>query len=328
MLVLSRADLRRLVTMREAVELMKVAFVELAEGRANSPLRGALHVDDQSAFLSMPASVPSAGALGIKIVSFFGGNAARSLPTIHALVYMVDAVTGEPLAIMEGGYVTALRTGAVSGAATDLLARGDAATLAVIGCGVQGVTQAAAVCAVRPITRIIGVDPRPEAREAFVAAFRSDWPDYRAVVETSGNADEAVGQADVVCTATTARAPVFEDASIRPGTHINAVGAFTPEMQEIPPATVARSRIVVDDLKSCLAEAGDLIQPLRDGLIDRSRLSIDLGTLAGGHATGRTGEQDVTFFKSVGNAVQDVIVGQRVVQRAKETCVGVNIDLF
>jgi ornithine cyclodeaminase len=328
-LALSRSDLKRLVPMSEAIELMKLAFTELSAGRATAPLRTVIDVDrEPSAMLIMPAFVPAASSLGFKVVSFFGGNPKHNLPTIHALVCLVDHETGVPLAIMEGGYVTALRTGAVSGAATDLLARKDAKTLAVIGAGVQGVTQAAAVCAVRPIERVIVVDSRPEAFPRYVDTIRKDWPDVADRIETTTDAGAAVRAADVICTATTAKSPVFDDADLRPGTHINAVGAFTPEMQEVPPATVVRATIVVDAVDAALAEAGDLIIPLRQGLIDQDRFARELGAVAAGTAPGRTSDDEITFFKSVGNAVQDVVVARRAVDRANELGAGAQLDLI
>lgn len=328
MLALSRSELRRLVTMREAVELMKTAFAELSEGRAEAPLRSGVDVGSAGAvMLTMPGFVPAASALGVKIVSFFPENQALQLPVIHAVVALVDHVTGAPLAIMDGGYITALRTGAVSGAATDLLARPDAKTLVVIGAGVQGVTQAAAVCAVRPIERIIAVDPRQEALERYVEALRREWPEIGSKVETTTDANAAVAQADVICTATTSRTPVFDDLRLRPGVHINAVGAFTPEMQEIPVETVVRATVVVDHVETALAEAGDLIKPLNAGVVDRSHLERELGQVAAGTAPGRRSREEITFFKSVGNAVQDVVVARRAVDRANEQGVGTMLDL-
>ena len=314
--------------MAEAIELMKVAFAELSAGRAVSPLRTVIEVNaDPSSMLVMPAYVPAASALGLKVVSFFGGNPTRGLPTIHALVCLIDHETGTPLGVMEGGYLTALRTGAVSGAATDLLARPDARVAVVIGAGVQGVTQAAAVCAVRPIERVIAVDVRPESLERFEEAVRRDWPEIAGRVETTTDAGVAVRVADVVCTATTSRAPVFEDADVRPGTHINAVGAFTPEMQEIPASTVKRATVVVDAVEAALAEAGDLIIPLRDGTIDRGHIARELGMVAAGSVPARTSADEITLFKSVGNAVQDVVVARRAVDRARELGIGVEVDL-
>jgi ornithine cyclodeaminase/alanine dehydrogenase-like protein (mu-crystallin family) len=328
MLALSRSDLRQAVPMVDAVELMKVAFRELSAGRALAPVRAVVPIGDPSSLmLSMPGYVQSEGAAGIKIVSFFGGNAGTDLPVIHALVYMIDSETGVPLGIMEGGYVTALRTGAVSGAATDLLARPESNTLVVIGTGVQGVTQAVAVCTVRPITRIIGVDVRPEAGPRFAENLRRDWPEITAEIETTTDADAAVAEADVICCATTSREPVFADSAVRPGTHINAVGAFTPEMQEVPPATIARAVVVVDNIEACAEEAGDLIKATSQGIVEREHWSRELGQLVAGDATGRTGPEDVTFFKSVGNSVQDVVVGRRALDRAAELGLGTKLDL-
>jgi len=327
-LALSRSDLKRLVPMPEAIEPMKVAFAELSAGRAASPLRTVIDVNhDPSAMLIMPAYVPAASSLGFKVVSFFGSNPGRQLPTIHALVCLIDHENGVPLAIMEGGYVTALRTGAVSGAATDLLARADAKTLVVIGAGVQGVTQAAAVCAVRPIERIIVVDSREEAFPRYRESIGRDWPDLLDRVETTTDVGAAVRAADVVCTATTSKKPVFHDADLRPGTHVNGVGAFTPEMQEVPPETVVRATVVVDAVEAALAEAGDLIIPLRQGLIRKSDISRELGAVATGSAQGRTTAEEITFFKSVGNAVQDVVVARRAVDRAREFGIGTGIEL-
>lgn len=329
MLALSRSDLKQLVPMRQAVELMKTAFLELSEGRAIAPVRAVVEVDDApSAMLMMPGFVPAARALGFKVVDFFPGNPQRGLPTINAIVCLMDEVTGVPLGIMEGGYVTALRTGAVSGAATDLMARPDSRVVAVIGAGVQGVTQAAAVCSVRPIERIIAVDSRPEQLERYRAAMAADWPELAPLVETTTDPAVALAEADIVCTATTARAPVFADADLRPGTHINAVGAFTPEMQEVPPETVVRARIVVDNVDAVLTEAGDLLKPMNDGLIDQAAFSTELGHVVAGAAPGRVDDTEITFFKSVGNAVQDVVVARYAVDAATSSGVGISLDLL
>lgn len=315
--------------MPDAIELMKTAFAELSAGRAQAPLRTGVEVNDApSVLLTMPGFVPAAASLGVKIVSVFPDNASRGLPMIHALVFLVDHETGAPLGVMEGGYVTALRTGAVSGAAADLLARKDARTLVVIGAGVQGVTQAAAVCAVRPIERIIAVDARQEALDRYVETLRRDWPEIAAEIATSTDANSAIPEADVICTATTSRAAVFDDYHLQPGTHINAVGAFTPEMQEIPVQTVLRSTVVVDHLETALAEAGDLIKPVNAGLIDRSHISRELGQIAAGTAPGRISDDEITFFKSVGNAVQDVVVARRAIDRANELGVGTSLNLL
>jgi len=329
MLALSRSDLKALVPMGDAVELMKVAFREHSAGRAQAPVRSSVTVNnDPSAMLMMPGFVPASGALGFKTVNFFAGNPARGLPTIHAIVCLIDPVTGLPLAIMEGGFVTALRTGAVSGAASDLMARPESATLVVIGTGVQGVTQAAAICAVRPIDTIIGVDVSEEQLERFRANIGRDWPEIGATIETTIDTASAVRRADIICTATTARSAVFEDADLKPGTHINAVGAFTPEMQEVPVETCRQARIVVDNFDAIMEEAGDLLKALAAGVISEDDLRLELGHVVEEPGKGRTSQDEITFFKSVGNAVQDVVVARFAVDRAAELGIGQEISLL
>lgn len=327
MLVLTRDEIRRLVPMSKAVELMKLAFAELSAGQAVSPLRSVIPVREGSDTLLMPAYVPAASALGFKVVSVFPSNLAIGKPTINALVCLLDDRTGEALALMDGTYLTALRTGAVSGAATDLLARRDATRLVVFGAGAQGVTQAAATCAVRPIEHITVVDPSEAAHERYRQAIARDWPDLADRIELRTEAGDAVKQADVICTATTARSPVFNDTDVQPGTHINGIGAFTPEMQELPPQTVARAVVVVDQVDAALAEAGDLIKPLEAGRIDRVHVRRELGRLVSGEERGRENDEQITLFKSVGNAVQDVTVAQWAASAAREAGVGTTIDL-
>lgn len=328
MLALTRNQVRALVSMTDAIELMKQAFGELSAGRTVSPLRTVIPLPDREAdALFMPAFVPAMDALGLKSVNVFRNNPANGLPAIHALVMLVDTETGQPAAIMDGSYLTALRTGAVSGAAADLLARDDSHTVVVIGAGAQGVTQIAAICAVRPIERVIAVDISEPALERLREGIRQDWPDLLDRLEFSTDAATAVRQADIVCTATTARKPVFADSDLRPGTHVSGVGAYTPHMQEVPAETVVRATVVVDALDAALEEGGDLIIPLNQGLVTRDHFSRELGMLVNGDATGRTTREEITFFKSVGNAVQDVVVAKRAVERAREASVGIDIDL-
>lgn len=329
MLALGRDDLRLLIPMRQAVELMKDAFRELSAGRAQAPLRSVLEVNDNpSALLMMPGYVPANAALGFKMVSFFSGNPKRGLPTIHALVCLIDHETGEPLGIMEGGFVTALRTGAVSGAATDLLARAESKTVTVIGAGVQGVTQAVAVCSVRPIERVIAVDINDETLARFRETVEKDWPEIAGMVETTSEVSRAVQAADVICTATTSKKAVLNDADLKPGAHINAIGAFTPDMQEIPIETVGRAHIVVDSHDAAMAEAGDLLKAIEAGVIEEDDLRRELGMLVTDASLGRSDDEQITFFKSVGNAVQDVVVARYAVDQARQRGIGQQVNLL
>lgn len=326
MRVLSRSDVKALVSMPVAIDLMKVAFADLARGKAQSPLRTPLHVNG-GVSLVMPAYVPAAQALGLKVVSVFRENQARGLPTITSLVTLLDPETGRPMAIMDGGYLTALRTGAVSGAATDLLARPESNVLTVIGTGAQAVTQMAAVCSVRPIERVWVVARSSESGERFLAAVAADWPELAGLVTITHDVSRAVSEADIICTATSSATPVFEDAEVTAGTHINGVGSFTPQMQEVPAETVARSTVVVDQLEPALEEAGDLIVPLEAGLITIEHLRRELGHLVIGDVAGRTSSDDVTFFKSVGNAVQDLVTARAAYDAALKQDVGQDVAL-
>lgn len=326
MLVLTRNDVRQLVPMTDAIELMKLAFRELSAGRAESPLRSVVPVAEGAVTLLMPAYVPAANALGFKVVSVFEGNRDKDLPTISAMVCLLDESTGAPMAIISGAYLTAIRTGAVSGAATDLLARDDARNLVVIGAGAQGVTQAAAVAAVRPIEKITVVDLSEDSLERYRGQIAEDWPELLDRLETSSDAS-VVAQADVICTATTSRKPVFSDRDVKPGTHINAIGAFTPEMQELPEETVARATIVVDQVEAVLEEAGDFIIPINKGTLERRRIERELGQIVAEEAPGRTTVDEITLFKSVGNAVQDVTVARWAVERAIDTGAGQQVSI-
>lgn len=321
MLILSAHDVRATVPMAEAIRLMGVAFAELSAGRAAAPLRTPLHDESRgSDTLFMPAAVPALGGLGLKVVSIYPTNAARGLPTILALVALLDADTGQPLAILNGTFLTALRTGAVSGKATELLARPEVKTLLCIGAGAQAFTQIWAVCTARPAIERVLIHSRSAASaQRLVERLRDELPEIGARAAVADDRRAAVRAADVICTATSARTPVFDDADLRPGTHINAVGAYTPAMQEAPAATVARAYVVVDAIEAALAEGGDLVVPLREGLIEAAHVSTELGQVVSGDRPGRTGDDQITFFKSVGNAVQDIAVARYAVEQAEAT---------
>lgn len=323
--LLSREDVRRALPMREAVEVMKRAFAQLSTGQAEVPLRVPVSVPRHNGLtLFMPAYLAADDQMAVKIVSVFNDNPARGLPLIYALVVVVDATTGQPAAVMDGTYLTALRTGAASGAATDLLARPDAAVAAVFGAGVQGRTQLEAVCAVRPIREAWVYDVDRTRAEAYAAemAARLSLPVY-----VAGTPAEAVRRADVLCTATTSSVPVFDDADVRPGTHINAVGAYTPQMREVPTETVLRAKVVIDHRTASLAEAGDLLIPIREGRMTEAHIWAELGEIVAGRKAGRTSPEEVTLFKSVGVAVQDVAAAAAVLEAARRENLGMEVEL-
>jgi ornithine cyclodeaminase len=292
------------------------------------PLRTPVPVDRRSGVtLFMPAYLPASDALAAKIVSVFPRNVERGLPTIHAVVIVVDAETGQPVALMDGAYLTALRTGAASGVATDLLARPDARAAAILGAGAQARTQLEAVCTVRPIETAWVFDAVPGAAAAYVAEMKTRGRPIPADLRAAGSPAQAVRDADVICTATTSTTPVFDDADLKAGVHINGIGSYTPQMQEVPAGTVARARVVVDSRSASLAEAGDLLIPLNDGTISMSHIHGEIGEVAAGRIAGRQSDGEVTFFKSVGVAVQDVAVAGLVLRRAAELGLGVEVEL-
>lgn len=326
MRILSADDVRRAVTMPAAIDAVAGAFVQLSTGHATVPLRAHLQQSaHESHTFVMPAVLEQSGGLGLKVVSVFPHNGERhGLPSIHALVVVLDAATGRPAAALDGTYLTALRTGAVSGVATRALARPDARVLAIIGAGAQAPHQVEAVCAARSIERVLIVN-RGRARAERLAALLRE----RAVaprIEIAASAAEALAQADVVCCATSSPTPVFADDDLRPGTHINGVGSFTPRMVEVPPETVGRAYVVVDQQLAAWAEAGDLQHARSLGLIDEAR-TVELGAVVAGLAPGRAAADQITFFKSVGNAVQDIAVAQVALREAERLGLGVEVPL-
>jgi alanine dehydrogenase len=323
--ILSREDVRQALPMYQAIETVKGAFAQLSTGQADVPLRLALNVPRHNGVtLLMPAYLHTDEQMAVKIVSVFHENPAQGLPLIHALVVVVDATTGRPAAIMDGIYLTALRTGAASGAATDLLARQDTHIAAIFGAGAQGRTQLEAVCAVRPIQEAWIYDKEPERAAAYADEMSQRLSLPVRVAETPA---EAVHRADVICTATTSSSAVFEDVDVQPGTHINAVGAYTPEMQEIPVETVLRAKVVIDHREASLAEAGDLLIPLKQGLITEDHIYAELGEIAAGLKPGRASPEEITLFKSVGVAVQDVAAAGAVLEAARRLNLGSEVAL-
>ncbi len=313
--------------MRETVEILTRAFADLSTGRANVPPRLAVPQDKHDGVtLFMPAYLLDTEALAIKIVSVHNRNPERNLPLIHALVVLLDPTTGEPLAAVEGGYLTALRTGAASGVATDLFARQDAEVAAIFGAGVQARTQLLAVAAVRDIRRCWIYARHPEHVQSFIAEMQPQLPDVELLAARSPA--QAVREAHVICTATTSSTPVFDGADVQAGTHINAVGSFKTSVREVDHTTLRRAaKIVIDEHAGAMAEAGDLLMAMAEGVIDESDIYGEIGEIAAGLKPGREGEDEITFFKSVGNAVQDAAVAQAIYQQAVRENLGVDFDL-
>lgn len=327
MRILNAAEIRQALLMKTVVEAMKEAYGQLSAGQASVPLRSRLQVgENRGVALIMPALLHQSGDMSVKIVSVFPKNSERGLPSIHAIVAVIDPETGQPVALLEGGTLTAIRTGAGSGAATDLLSRPESSSLAIFGSGVQARTQVEAVCSVREIEQIwiFGIDPlsvedfHEELTQKYSMSMR---------ISVANSPAEAIHEADIICTATTSSTPVFPGAELRPGTHINAVGSFTPEMQEIDAETMKKAMVVVDSRQAALEETGDLIIPIGSGELSEADIHAEIGEIVLGNQRGRSAADQITLFKSVGVAVQDAAAASLAVKRAEEMKLGQLIDL-
>jgi len=304
------ASIRAAVPIGELLDAVEAAFRDVAHGRDRSPLRSHAALDAGDLLLMPGVRSGGAGAT-VKLVTVMPDNASRGLPTIHALVVWIDAASGAPLALMDGATVTAMRTGAASGVATRLLARPDAATLAIIGAGGQAEWQLRAVLAARPVTRVLVHARSEEARVSFAEAMAASTG---VEVEAVATAEAAVRRADIVCCATTSSEPVFDADWLQPGTHVNGIGAFRLSMVELPPELFRRASIVaVDSRVATMAEAGDVVAAIERGLLAEAEL-VELGTVERGWAVDRDPDA-ITAFKSVGLAIQDVAAAELIAGR-------------
>jgi ornithine cyclodeaminase len=321
---LSAAEVERLLSVAAAVPLMGHAFESISAGSGRYPLR--VHVplrDGIGDGLVMPA-YDGQDAFGLKLVTVIPRNPAAGLPAVRALYLLVRAVDGEPLMLCDGATLTAIRTGAASGLATDVLARPDSRRGAVIGVGAQARTQLLAILAVRPLQSVAVYARHVEAVERFCAGME---PLVEARLEPAASAEQAVEDADVIVTATTSAHPVFDGRALKPGTHVNAVGAYRAEMRELDSYTIAHASLFVDSREAALAEAGDLIIPMQEGVLSRDQISGELGEVLLKRRPGRTSSREITVFKSVGLAVQDIVAASELYRRAVDQQVGVEVEL-
>ena len=327
MLVLTREEVASLLSMTETIEAVEEGFARLSAGEVVMPQRAATTIGPHAGLhLSMPAYVSGdPGTLTVKIVTVYGDNPAEyGLPTIQGVLLLHDARTGTLLAMMDAEHVTAMRTGAASGVATNYLARADARALVLFGAGAQAAAQMEAVCAVRTIERAYVVTRSGEKDAAF-AAKMSELLGIE--VSPARDVQAAVTAADVICTATSSAVPVFDGEWLRPGTHINAVGAYTKTMRELDARAVQRCRVYVDRHAAAQAEAGDIVLAIGDGALAYEHVVGELGEVIRGTAPGRTNDDEITLFKSVGLAMQDAVTAARVYARAVEAGIGQAVQL-
>lgn len=314
---LNAHEIEALLTMEDAIAAVEEGFRQLALGNVLLPQRLRVSLALYGGWgAAMPAYVGGTiDGLGLKLVTLYANNPDRhGLAAIQATLLLLDPRTGQLLAVMDAAELTALRTGAASGVATRYLARADATTAAIFGAGVQGRAQLAAICAVRPIRQAWVLDRRPEAAAAFAVEMSSR---LGLKVEPAQDVQAAVAAADVIVTATTSHEPLFDGRWLRPGVHINGVGSHSPAARELDTVTIQRAKVVADQTSACLAETGDLILPIREGALTETHVHAQLGEIIAGLRPGRTADDEITLFKSVGLAIQDVAAAVAVYRKAQ-----------
>jgi alanine dehydrogenase len=318
--LLSEQDVRIVLSMRDLIGAMEAALIRFSSREVAQPLRTVIEVGLQKAFVGvMPAFIHEPAALGTKVVSVFPSNTAAGLPTHLATIVLLDSMTGELLSIMDGRFITEARTAAVSAVSVQLLAQREASTLAIIGSGVQARSHLEAIGIVRDLAAVRVWSPNQDHRTTFAREMQAR---STAPIKAAASAQEAVDGADLVVLATASREPVVSNEWITPGAHICAVGACRPDQREMDTALVSRGRLFVDSRTGALAEAGDIVIPMTAGAFNETHLAGELGEVAAGTVRGRTSLDEVTIFKSLGMAVEDIAAAHLAYIKAAERGLG------
>jgi ornithine cyclodeaminase len=311
--------------MGECIDLMERTLVALARGEAILPLRSILWLDGKRGALGlMPGYLARENALGVKSVSFFHGNEGTDLDTHQGAVLLYDGANGSLRAVVDATSITAIRTAAVSGAATRALARPDAGDLALVGSGVQARTHLAAMMAVRTLRRVRVASKELERARRFA---KRESERYGISIEAAASVREAVTGADLVCTATSAREPILAGEWLSPGAHVNAVGSSVPFARELDTDAMKRSRLFVDRRESVLNEAGDFLIPKKEGAFGDEHIVAEIGDVFAGKAAGRRSADEITLFKSLGLAIEDVASADHIARKAEKDPDVLRVDL-
>jgi len=323
-LILNRNEVASVLTMKDCMTAVENAFRELSEGTAVLPLRTAITPPDGLS-LYMPAYLKKMGALACKVVTVYKNNPAKyNLPTTIGKVLLQDAETGNVICIMDGGYLTAVRTGAASGVATQYLARKTGGqTAGIFGAGVQAKMQLWAVSEARKLSKAFVYDLSEEAVKKFIAEM---GPKLDLEIIAAVSSDELM-RSDIIVTATSSANPVFDGNKVRAGTHINGIGSHTPNARELDTAIVKRSKFVGDSYEACFKEAGDIIIPVNAGEIPKEHFYAELGELITGKKAGRADDSEITLFKSNGLAIQDAATAKLVYEKAVARGIGISIEI-
>ncbi len=314
--VLNASFIKTYVPMKKAIDLMEEAFRILSEKSASIPQRVVMSTpDDKMSIFFKPAFLSRYNRMSIKILTQIHENVSQEMPTIKGTVLLIDMISGQIISISDGNYTTALRTGAASGIATKYLANPDASSVAIFGCGAQGLTQLEAVLAVRPI-RNIYLFEQSESKALRLA----EQLNLKNNFDFEINPDlKSLKEVDVICTATPSHHPLFSINQLKPGVHINAIGSYRADMNEIDPEILRKGLTYLDDAPACLNESGDLLIPLHSGAIKESDIKGELGELIAGSISGRQNHNDITLFKSVGNAIQDFFIANEAYEQSIST---------
>jgi alanine dehydrogenase len=323
--LLTEQQVHSLLPMSDLIAAMESALAKFSAREVLQPMRTVLTVGPTKAYFGvMPAYVPAPAALGAKLVTVFGENHKRQLPSHLATILLLDPETGEMLAIMDGRYITEARTAAVSAVSTRFLAAPGASRLAIIGSGVQARSHLEAYQQVRQLAEVRIWSPNPRSRTQFVDDMS---PSVSFPIIAADSAEAAVRGADLIVLVTSSPTPVIEDAWVSEGAHVVCVGACRPNQQEMPPQLVTRGRLFVDSGAAAVVEAGDVVMNIAAGLFDASHVRGELGELVLGRVQGRTSPDDITIFKSLGMAVEDVVAADLVFRRAVESGAGTELTL-
>lgn len=310
--------------MKDCMQAVEQAFRELSDGNAVMPVRTAITPPDGLS-LYMPAYLKESEALACKVVSVFKNNPEKfNLPTTIGKVLLQDPKTGDVICIMDGGYLTAVRTGAASGVATKYLAREqDYYSVAVFGAGVQAKMQFWAMIEAVNVAEAKVFDLNEKMAELFCSEMKER---FGVKVKIAASADEML-ECDIICTATSSSTPLFDGNKLREGTHINGIGSHTPNARELDSATIKRAKFIGDSREACFKEAGDLLIPINEKVIDENHFYAELGEVITGKKPGRVDSKEITLFKSNGLAIQDAATAKLVYLKALELNLGRNIEI-
>jgi len=324
-LILNKEDIKKVFTMKDAIQADKDALKIYSNGGSVIPLRTNIEIPkEEGQSLAMPGYAAEAKALGVKIVAVYPHNIDKGITSVPATMVLQNEDTGEVNAIMDGTFLTRIRTGAVSGAATDLLAKRDSKIFALFGTGGQAETQLEAVLTVRNIEEVRVFDISKESAQAFVDEMVTKFNGkFKAKFIVAESSDAAIAHADIITSVTTTRKPTFDGRLVKKGAHINGVGSFTPYMHEIDEYVLLNAgKVYVDTRDGVLNESGDFIIPIKEGKCTEDIVTGELGELILGKTAGRENDEEITFFKTVGSGVLDVVTARRIYENAVEKGVG------